>query len=101
MDIINVTEQSFDRAVSAGKVIADFFAPWCDPCRRMAEELEQLAKERADIRIIKVNVDDCPMIASRYEIMNIPTVLFFENGELKAKTVGFEKRSELVRDLGI
>ncbi len=101
MDVIDVTEQNFDEVISTGKVIADFYAPWCNPCKLMGYELRMLAKERDDMRIIKVNVDECPPIASRFEIMSIPTVLYFENGELKGKTIGYKNRTGLLDEFGL
>ncbi len=72
-------------------VLVDFWATWCGPCRMLAPVVEQLAANHADtLTVAKVNVDDCPDLASRYGIMSIPTLLLFKNGELADKTVGYQ-----------
>ncbi len=72
-------------------VLVDFWATWCGPCRMLAPVVEQLAANHADtLTVAKVNVDDCPDLASRYGIMSIPTLLLFKNGELADKAVGYQ-----------
>lgn len=72
-------------------VLVDFWATWCGPCRMLAPVVEQLAANHADtLTVAKVNVDDCPDLASRYGIMSIPTLLLFKNGELVDKAVGYQ-----------
>ncbi len=72
-------------------VLVDFWATWCGPCRMLAPVVEQLAANHADtLTVAKVNVDDCPDLASRYGIMSIPTLLLFKNGELADKVVGYQ-----------
>lgn len=72
-------------------VLVDFWATWCGPCRMLAPVVEQLAANHADtLTVAKVNVDDCPDLASRYGIMSIPTLLLFKGGELIDKAVGYQ-----------
>jgi thioredoxin 1 len=88
---IQVTDSNFDELVlnSTTPVLVDFWAPWCGPCRMVAPVLEQIADERdGAITIAKLNTDENPMIAGRYGIMSIPTIVVFNNGEAVEGTVG-------------
>ncbi|MDO4837475.1 MAG: thioredoxin [Clostridia bacterium] len=72
-------------------VLVDFWATWCGPCRMLSPVVEQLAANHADtLTVAKVNVDDCPDLASRYGIMSIPTLLLFKSGQLVDKAVGYQ-----------
>ena len=78
-------------------VIVDFWATWCGPCRMLSPLLDEVEKDFADkITVVKVNVDDADEIAMQYRIMNIPTLLFFKNGQIVDKTVGAMPRNTLV-----
>lgn len=102
---IHVTDTDFDQTVlGADKpVLVDFWAPWCMPCRIVAPALEQIANERnEEITIAKVNIDENPLIAQRYGIMSIPTLVVFNNGEAVEGTVGavpYEPLNEWVGSL--
>ena len=83
------TRAELDEAVRTGKVLVDFWATWCGPCRMISPILDELEEEMADqITVIKVNVDDADDIAAQFRIMNIPTLLFIKNGQVVDKTVG-------------
>ena len=88
-------EKDFDSIIANGKVVVDFYADWCGPCKMLGPIVEASSKEHEDITFLKVNVDDFGDIAMRFGIMSIPTILIFENGELKTKEVGFRSKSEL------
>ena len=92
------TNTNFDDLLQDGKlVIVDFWATWCGPCRMLSPLLDEVEEEMADkISVVKVNVDDADEIAMRYRIMNIPTLLFFKNGQLVDKTVGAMPKNVLV-----
>lgn len=90
-----IKETEFNNVISAGKVVVDCFAEWCGPCKMLGPVIEDLANELTDYKFYKLNVDDAYEITSKYGIMSIPTVLIFENGELKNKSVGFKTKSEL------
>ena len=92
------TNTNFDELLQDGKlVIVDFWAVWCGPCRMLSPLLDEVEEEMADkVTVVKVNVDDADEIAMRYRIMNIPTLLFFKNGELVDKTVGAMPKNVLV-----
>jgi thioredoxin 1 len=89
--MLNLTESNFREEVleSKGVVLADFWAPWCGPCRMVAPVLEEIAREKGDkVKIVKVNVDENPGLAANYSVMSIPTMLVFKNGSLVEQFVG-------------
>ena len=98
MKEINLTYEKFDEVVmrSEKPVLVDFWASWCGPCKMLAPVIAQIAEERDDVVVCKVNVDDEPMLAQQFNIMNIPTVLVFKNGELAAKSVGVKPKQALL-----
>ena len=81
--INEVTDSNFQAEVlEADKpVLVDFWAPWCGPCRIVAPHLEELASERDDIRIVKLNTDENPQVSAQYNVMSIPTLLLFKHGQ--------------------
>ena len=82
-------EKSFKEELEKGKVLVDFYATWCGPCKMLSPILEELAEERSEIKILKVDVDICSELAREYGIMSVPTLLFLKEGELISKKVGF------------
>ena len=101
MDILHVNEESFDKVIKSGTVIADFWAPWCGPCRMLAPVLEELAEDLPEVRIIKINIDDEINLAKRFGLTNIPTLLLFKDGEFVKKTMGYMEKDELKEELGL
>lgn len=85
------TDQTAKEAIASGKpVVLDFWATWCGPCQKLIPVMEELAEKYADKAIIgKVNVDENDELPAEYRVRNIPTVLFFNNGELKERSVGY------------
>lgn len=84
-----------------GRVLVDFWAEWCGPCRMMAPVLEEFDKTYADIKVVKVNVDEVSEPAIQFRIDSIPALLLFENGTVKAKTVGAMPLGQLAARLGL
>ncbi|MCH5163418.1 MAG: thioredoxin [Clostridiales bacterium] len=84
----HLTIDDFDSEINSGKVLVDFWATWCGPCRMLAPLLEQLENENLGVKICKVNVDEQPDLAKRFGIMSIPTLLLFKDGKLADKSVG-------------
>ena len=98
-----VTEQNFDEQVlgSEQPVLVDFWAEWCGPCHAIAPVLDQIAEERSDLRVVKLNIDEEPAIAQRYGVMSIPTLILFKDGEPAAAAVGAMPKSMLEERLGL
>ncbi len=83
-----MTQQEFDNQVSEGKVIVQFHAEWCGPCKALTPLLEQAAQNNEDISLVKIDVDSDSEIAKQFSIRSIPTVMWYVNGEIKEKHVG-------------
>jgi thioredoxin 1 len=81
-------ERTFDQAIAAGPLLVDFWAPWCRPCKAIEPILEELPVETA-----RVNVDEQPGLASRYDVLSIPTVILFADGEARGSVVGVRPRA--------
>jgi thioredoxin 1 len=99
--ITEVTDNNFQAEVLEADrpVLVDFWAPWCGPCRIVAPHLEELAGERDDIQIVKLNVDDNPQTAARYNVMSIPTLLLFKQGQVAHQIIGALPKSRLVQEI--
>ncbi len=96
-----VTDNNFQAEVleSPEPVLVDFWAPWCGPCRVVAPQLEELNNEREDVRVVKLNVDDNPNTAARYNIMAIPTLLLFKGGNVAHTIQGAVPKQRLVAEI--
>jgi thioredoxin 2 len=92
---IDLTDASFDAAIANGKVVVDFWAPWCGPCRTIAPVLEQLAAERTDVRFRKLNVDQNGNTAARFRAQSIPLLVFFSGGQERGRLVGAHPRPNI------
>jgi thioredoxin 1 len=97
----SVTEETFDDRVLASDkpVLVDFWATWCGPCRMVSPVLEQIAAERDDLEIVKLNYDEQPAIGQRYGVMGLPTMLLFRDGEPVRTIVGAKPKARLLAEL--
>ena len=99
--ITEVTDTNFQAEVieSDQPVLVDFWAPWCGPCRVVGPVLEEIASERDDLRIVKLNVDDNQQTAANYEVLSIPTLILFKNGQVAKKVIGAYPKRKLEAEL--
>ncbi|SDH75840.1 thioredoxin [Alteribacillus bidgolensis] len=97
MAIVNVSDQNFADETSQGVVLADFWAPWCGPCKMIAPVLEEIDSEMGEqIKIAKLDVDENQETAGKYGVMSIPTLLVFKDGDVVEQVVGFQPKEQLV-----
>ena len=98
MSVIHINKHNFHEEVvnSEKPVLLDFWAPWCGPCRLISPEVEQIAAERKDIRVAKVNVDENPDLASRFRVYSIPTLAVMKEGRVVSQTTGFCYKEDIL-----
>jgi thioredoxin 1 len=101
--LLEVTEATFDEEImrSPIPVVAEFWAEWCPPCKVIAPVLHSIATDyNGRLRVFTINVDEHPELARRYQVISIPTILVFSDGELRRQLVGARSRSRLLKDIG-
>ena len=101
MSAINVNQEIFDREIMNAdkKVLLDFWAPWCGPCRMVLPLVEEIASERSDILVGKVNVDEQPELASQFGIMSIPALFVMKDGQIVNQSVGARPKEQILEML--
>ena len=102
MSVLTITKNNFQEEVirSEKPVLLDFWASWCGPCRMLSPVVDEVAEERTDVKVGKVNVDEQPELAGQFGVMSIPTLLVFEQGKLVRQAVGARPKAGVLELLG-
>jgi thioredoxin 1 len=99
-NVVDLTDSSFETAVADGVTLVDFWAPWCGPCRLQHPILDEVSQEVAnEARVTRVNVDECPNLASRFQIQSIPTLVLLKDGEEVSRRQGITQANELIEEI--
>ena len=101
MSTLKITDENFEQELlkAEGTIIVDFYADWCGPCKMQAPIIEKIAEEKPNVKVGKLNVDENPNSAVKYEIMSIPTILIIKNGQVVREIVGLTDKEEITRYL--
>lgn len=101
MSVMHIDHNNFYQEVVASEkpVLLDFWASWCGPCRMMSPVLDQIAQERPDVKVCKVNIDEQPELASRYQIFSIPTLMVMPNGQIINQSTGARPKAQVLKML--
>ena len=99
--IMNLSDATFDESVGASTnaVVVDFWAEWCGPCKMIAPVLEEIASEQSGISIAKLNIDENPDTARRFDVLSIPTLIVFKDGQPQKRLVGAKGKAQLLQEL--
>ena len=99
MSVIHITKENFESLVNQNEkpVLIDFWAPWCGPCQMVGPIIEEIAAERSDIIVGKINVDDEMELARQFRIVSIPTIIVMKNGEKVATSIGYKPKADILK----
>ena len=90
-----ISDKEFDEVIKSGKVLVDFYAEWCGPCKMLSPIVDELSEELKEVSFYKLNVDESDEVVRKYSVMSIPTLLVFNDGELIKSSVGFKNKEEV------
>ncbi len=98
MSVLHITKDTFESEVlhSDKPVLLDFFAVWCGPCKMIAPVLDEIAAEREDIKVCKINVDEEPELAAKYQVMSIPTLMVIKDGQIVNQSLGAKPKAQIL-----
>ena len=98
MSVIHIDEKSFPQEVlkSEKPVLLDFWASWCGPCRMLSPILEEVASERPDVKVCKINIDEQPDLATRFQVFSIPTLVVMKDGKIVNQSVGVQPKARIL-----
>ena len=99
MSVQKLNQNNFNNAIANGTALVDFYADWCGPCRMVSPIVDEIAEERSDITVGKVNVDDENSLAMKYGVMSIPTLIVFKDGQEKTRIVGARPKAAILAEL--
>lgn len=101
MEVVKITSDNFEKEVIKSKetVIVDFYADWCGPCKMQSSILDEIAKENDKVKVCKINVDEEPEITESYNIMSIPTMMIFKNGDKTKEFVGLTQKENILKEI--
>ena len=101
MSVLHITKETFEKEVlqSEKTVLLDFFATWCGPCKMLAPILDEIAEDREDIKVCKVDVDQEPELASQYQVVSIPTLFVIEKGQVVNQSLGAKPKAKILEML--
>ena len=99
MSVQKLNQNKFNNAIANGTALVDFYADWCGPCRMVSPIVDEIAEERNDITVGKVNVDDENALAMKYGVMSIPTLIVFKDGQEKTRIVGARPKAAILAEL--
>lgn len=91
----NINENEFEKEIEKGKVLVDFYASWCGPCKMLSPVIEDFSEKYSDIKFLKVNVDNELQLAQKFNVMSIPTLILFEDGKEIKKNIGLLSKTDL------
>lgn len=99
MSVQKLNQTNFNTAVANGMALVDFYADWCGPCHMVSPIVDEIAEERSDITVGKVNIDDENTLAMKYGVMSIPTLIIFKDGKERSRIVGARPKADNIAEL--